>query len=239
MTSEARGSEARTMSPSDAVAGRIREARKRRGWTSAETAARCTARGYRMSAAVLANIESGRPDLNGARRRDITIDELFALAAALDVPPVALMGMPEDHGHSAVSLTTTVAIDNSDDLLLWIRGDKPLPGADSRVYFTTALEQMPTVDSQRVLEELKRSVLQDRAKDLVGQFRDAAATARERARDEIRRVIGEAGAALATGASGEELLAVLRAANDRLSQDESHSSQDGAGGEKGTNAEEE
>jgi transcriptional regulator with XRE-family HTH domain len=223
------------MSPSDAVAGRIREARRRRGWTSAETAARCTARGYRMSAAVLANIESGRPDLRGVRRRDITIDELFALAAALDVPPVTLMGMPEDRGQSPVSLTATVAIDSPDDLLLWIRGDKPLPGTDSRVYFTTALEQMPTVDSQRVLEELKRSVLQDRAKDLVGQFRDAAAEAKERAREEIRRVIGEAGAALATGASGEELLAVLRAANDRLSQDESHSGSDDSGGSNGTN----
>ncbi len=233
MTSELRDSEARTMSPSDAVAGRIREARKRRGWTSAETAARCTARGYRMSAAVLANIESGRPDLNGARRRDITIDELFALAAALDVPPVALMGLPEDHGHSAVSLTATVAIDNSDDLLLWIRGDKPLPGTDSRVYFTTALEQMPTVDSKRVLEELKRSVLQDRASDLVGQFRDATADAHRRAQDELRRVIGEAGAALATGASSEEMVAILRAASERFSKANDDSVEDIPGRENG------
>lgn len=205
------------MSPSDAVAGRIREARKRRGWTSSETAARCTARGYRMSPAVLANIESGRPDLEGNRRRDITVDELLALAATLDVPPVALMGMPLDSGPSQIAITTTVTTDDPDELLLWIRGDKPLEGTDSRVYFTTALEQMPAVDSERVLEELKRSVLQDRATDLIGQFQNATADAQRYAHDELRRVIGEAGAALATGASSVEMLAILRAASERLS----------------------
>jgi transcriptional regulator with XRE-family HTH domain len=206
------------MSPSDAAAGRIREARKRRGWTSAETAARCTARGYRMTASVLANIESGRPDLNGARRRDISIDELLALAVALDVPPVTLMGMPSDPDQPPVAITSTMPIDQPDELLLWIRGDRPLPGTDSRVYFTTALEQMPAVDSQRVLEELKRSVLQDRASELLGQFRDAATEAQVRAQTELRRVIGEAGAALATGASSEEMLSILRAASERLGQ---------------------
>lgn len=47
-----------------------------------------------MSRAVIANIESGR-------KRDVTLDELIALAWALDVPPVAL-ALPIERPHAFV-----------------------------------------------------------------------------------------------------------------------------------------
>ena len=72
---------------SDAVAAAIRETRKQRGWNAADLAARCGAIGAgAITANVIENIESGRRK-DGKRTRDITVDELAAIAQALGVPP--------------------------------------------------------------------------------------------------------------------------------------------------------
>jgi transcriptional regulator with XRE-family HTH domain len=70
---------------SDHVAGKIREARKERGWNADELAARAGLTGN-----VIENIESGRRR-DGKRTRDITVDELFAVAEALGVGPLKLL----------------------------------------------------------------------------------------------------------------------------------------------------
>jgi len=76
---------------SDAVAANIRDLRKRRGWTVADLARRCQdLGGAGLTAAVVENIEHGRPR-GGKRTRDVTVDELAVLAAALSVPASALM----------------------------------------------------------------------------------------------------------------------------------------------------
>jgi transcriptional regulator with XRE-family HTH domain len=78
---------------SDAVAANMREVRKRRGWKIADLAARCQALGggaESLTENVIENIESGRRR-NGERTRQITVDELTAIAAALSVPPAYLM----------------------------------------------------------------------------------------------------------------------------------------------------
>lgn len=206
------------LTPSDAVAARVAEARKRRGWSGGQLAAQCAKAGVsHLTKAVLANIESGRPDSEGRRRREVSVDELLALASVLDVAPLYLMGFPQDReDDTVVMVSPTRAVDDPDQLMLWIRGDKPLPGTDSRLYFTTALEHMPTLDSERVLDELRRAVLQDRAKDLVGQFRGETGRAISQAQEQVQQLIADAGAALATGASVEEMLVLLRDASDRL-----------------------
>lgn len=63
---------------SDRVAESIRESRKRRGWSMAELASRSG-----LSENVIENIESGRRDAQGRRRRAITVDELAALTDVL------------------------------------------------------------------------------------------------------------------------------------------------------------
>jgi transcriptional regulator with XRE-family HTH domain len=63
---------------SDGVAVVIRENRRRLGWTMAELAARSG-----LSAHVIENIEAGRRDKSGHRRRNITIDELDVIGHAL------------------------------------------------------------------------------------------------------------------------------------------------------------
>lgn len=77
---------------SDQVARNILELRQSRGWTRKDLAERCKSVGAaEVTTTVLVNIESGRRDKHGRRTRKITIDEVAALARALDVPPVLLV----------------------------------------------------------------------------------------------------------------------------------------------------
>ncbi len=200
--------------PSSAVAERIREARRRRGWSASELADQCSQAGFPITKAVLANIESGRPNPDGTRRRDVTVDELLAFAAVLDVAPVYLMGLPD--GSHGVRITESTVVTNRDELLMWIRGDQPLPGADARLYLTAALEQLPAVDSAQVIDQLRRAVLQDRARELTAQFNATAASIAADANTEVEKVIANVGAALAKGATVEDVLGLLRTASAQL-----------------------
>jgi hypothetical protein len=78
---------------SDVVAARIREARKARGWLTGDLAARCAGLGHpELTGNVIENIESGRRDGTGRRRRDVTVDELRVFADALGFSPADVLG---------------------------------------------------------------------------------------------------------------------------------------------------
>jgi transcriptional regulator with XRE-family HTH domain len=206
--------EPRRLSPSDTVAVRIREERTRRGWTATQLAERCTRAGAtKVSKVVMAYIEGGRPGPDGRRRRDVTVDELLMFADALDVAPLYLMSFPREASDEVVVMVNpTTPVRDPDELMLWMRGDQPLPGTDSREYFTAALQHMPMLDSDRVMEELRKSVLQDRAKEIVAQFRERAEKAELRAQQKLQEVIENAASALESGASTEQVLTILRQA---------------------------
>ena len=75
-----------------AVARRVKELRKRRGRSAQRLAEVCAATGSpQLSESVIANIESGCRDEHGRRRRDVTVDEVIGLAAALDMPAIHLL----------------------------------------------------------------------------------------------------------------------------------------------------
>jgi transcriptional regulator with XRE-family HTH domain len=79
---------------SDVVAEQIVRLRKAAGLSREELAEKCRQRGWEgLTAAALANIETGRRDKSGRRRREITVDEKNVLAAALGKPP-ALLEVP-------------------------------------------------------------------------------------------------------------------------------------------------
>jgi transcriptional regulator with XRE-family HTH domain len=85
---------------SDGVARRVKELRQRRGWSAARLAQQCADQGApQLTASVIANIESGRRDKQGRRRRDVTVDEAFAFGRALDEPVAALLGLAVIEGH--------------------------------------------------------------------------------------------------------------------------------------------
>jgi transcriptional regulator with XRE-family HTH domain len=71
---------------SDYVAGKIRAGRKERGWSTDDLGERCGLTGN-----MIENIESGRRDPAGDRRRAVTVDELFAISGAFGVGPLELM----------------------------------------------------------------------------------------------------------------------------------------------------
>jgi transcriptional regulator with XRE-family HTH domain len=110
-----------SMRASDFVAQRVREIRQSRGWTAKDLAERCAEVGVpEITAAVIANIETGRRDADGRRRRDVTIDEALALAYALEVPPVFLL-IPLN-GSERLHVTSKVEMD-APSAAAWVNGD--------------------------------------------------------------------------------------------------------------------
>jgi transcriptional regulator with XRE-family HTH domain len=85
-------SQDRPETPSDVVARRVQEVRKDLGWSAEKLAQECARVGApRLTTSVIANIESGRRDQQGRRRRDVSVDELLAFAAALRMAPAHLL----------------------------------------------------------------------------------------------------------------------------------------------------
>ena len=115
------------------MAARIRQVRKRRGVSPADLAERCAALGAAdLTENVIENIES-RSARASKRPRPVTVDELLALAAALNVAPVHLLVPPDDY-RKPYRLTSTVR-ETAVYVRHWIRGEIQLPGADPREYF--------------------------------------------------------------------------------------------------------
>jgi transcriptional regulator with XRE-family HTH domain len=78
---------------SDNVVRRVQAFRKHHGWSAARLADECAKAGFpQLTASVIANIESGRRDEQGRRRRHVTVEELVAFAVALQTSPVVLLG---------------------------------------------------------------------------------------------------------------------------------------------------
>jgi transcriptional regulator with XRE-family HTH domain len=89
-----------TETMSDVVASRVQQFRKRRGWSGRRLAEACAATGNpQITESVVANIESGRRDEHGRRRRDVTVDELVAFARALDVSVALLLWSSTTQAH--------------------------------------------------------------------------------------------------------------------------------------------
>lgn len=112
--------------PADAVRQRVKELRLAHGWSARELAERCAAAGApHLDRDVLANLEGGR-------RRGITVDELLVLAFVLDAPPVHLL-VPTTDGDYAVTPTTVMP---TTDARAWVRGEVEAPGQDPRRFIT-------------------------------------------------------------------------------------------------------
>lgn len=81
-----------TKTPGDVVADRVRSYRRMRGLSVRQLADECRHAGaVSLTAASLANIERGRSEGAKRGRREVTVDELLALAYVLTVPPTLLL----------------------------------------------------------------------------------------------------------------------------------------------------
>jgi transcriptional regulator with XRE-family HTH domain len=125
--------------PSDYVAARIREVRRAHGLSIAQLAAKCSQLGApQLTPAVLDNIETGRRNKDGGRRRHVTVDELLAVALALNAPPLYLI-IPPDYPDEPYPVTSTEALPRH-QVAAWFTGTGPiLPSmasvGDTRRYY--------------------------------------------------------------------------------------------------------
>lgn len=105
------------------IASQVRRLRTERGMSAKQLAERCAELGVPdLERNVIANLENGR-------RRAVSVDELLALAVALDTSPVVLMF---DFGvHDPAAVTPTVEA-HPHLVWKWFRGEDPLPGTDVR-----------------------------------------------------------------------------------------------------------
>jgi transcriptional regulator with XRE-family HTH domain len=84
--------------------------RRRKGWSARRLAEASSATGsHQLSESVIANIETGRRDEHGRRRKDVTVDEAVGLARALDVPLIHLLPVHLDPGPGATGVTLDFA----------------------------------------------------------------------------------------------------------------------------------
>lgn len=112
------------VTPVASIAQRVKELRGRRGWTAAQLGKELARHGLRWDRFAVANLESGK-------RQNVTVNELFALARALDVAPTNLLVPLDDRPYQV----TEDRVENADTVRAWVRGEAPLSGADERTFF--------------------------------------------------------------------------------------------------------
>lgn len=116
---------------SDFIGRRVREIRDSRGWTAAVLAERCAKVGApHLTKPVITNIEGGRPGKDGIRRREVTVDEMLALALALEVPPFLLF-VPLGQG-DALQVTGTAEMSTL-EAARWVAGCDEATEAEASV----------------------------------------------------------------------------------------------------------
>lgn len=184
--------------PSEIVAKQVRAARRRRDLNRQQLAEKCRSIGApKLTLAALTNIETGRPDSEGRRRREITVEELLALAYALDVNPVDLM-VPGDAADDDPYDVTPEVTASSAATRDWISGLGFLTSKGA-ADLARALQWMPKERAEAVVARWVRrdgreqQAEQDVTVTLEDQVAVVAATNRitpEEARREVHRRAG-------------------------------------------------
>lgn len=97
-----------------------------------------------VTAQSVSNIETGRRGKDGRRRRFVTVDELIALAVALQVAPVHLLSKPLPPEELPLPGAWKGNPEAEGLALIWrnyIKGEQALPGMNARDYMTEAPEE--------------------------------------------------------------------------------------------------
>ncbi len=126
------------MTPSDVVAARVRQVRTSRGLTVPQLAERCAAVGApQLSVQAIYKIEGQRESATRSPRR-VTVDELLALALALDVAPVHLVIPFGDDEPCALTAGVT---EPAAEARPWFTGQNALKGTNRVAYYSFVPER--------------------------------------------------------------------------------------------------
>lgn len=166
-----------TQRPSHDIGARVARYRKMAGLSARELSDKL---GGEMSRGVIANIESGR-------KTDVTVDQLMALAWALDVPPVVL-ALPVEEPNRMIAVTAgtdSIQAVRSSNLVDWFMAKQyvtPLrdatgPGRGYAQSLLIAIEEY----------EITRNLVRRREQQFDDGEMDAATV--EQARDDEARVL--------------------------------------------------
>jgi transcriptional regulator with XRE-family HTH domain len=128
--------------PSEIIATQVRKRRRQLDLNRQQLADKCAQVGApNITAAALTNIETGRPDKEGNRRRDVTAEELLALAAALDMHPIDLL-VPADADDSDPYAVTREVLTSVGTAREWISGFAFLSDPQTPRDFALAIHPM-------------------------------------------------------------------------------------------------
>jgi transcriptional regulator with XRE-family HTH domain len=155
-----------TVSVTRLLVTQLKRIRRRRDLTAPDLAARCAQLGAaEVTENVIRNIETGR--------RTVSVDQLAALALALDVAPVHLLSAPDTTTDAPpVQVTATITVP-AQAWGPWSQGTAPLPETDERAFWSYALEHSGP-DQGRSLIEMARSRTVTALASVAGQLRDDA-----------------------------------------------------------------
>lgn len=113
-------------SPHHVIAQRMKELRRRHGWSAEDLAEHMRTAGVPWKREIVANLENGR-------RQSVTVEEWLTLAYVLSVAPLHLLVPLEDdirYAHVPVGNPTVPQFARA-----WIRGDTPIGETDAKQYF--------------------------------------------------------------------------------------------------------
>lgn len=135
-------------SPSEIIAAQVRRRRRQLDLNRQQLADRCASIGAaQLTPAALTNIETGRPDSSGKRRREVTVEELLALSHALGIHPVDLMvpgdAADDDPYDVTPDVATTASVARE-----WISGTGFLVAPETPMDFALAIQAMPKSRAQ-------------------------------------------------------------------------------------------
>ncbi|MBT2401268.1 helix-turn-helix transcriptional regulator [Streptomyces sp. ISL-100] len=151
------------------VARNLADLRAMRRKTTAQLAADVKRLGVPMSASTITKIEK--------QGRRVTVDELVALAAALDVSPVTLMLPAADPGGS-VMLTPRLRAYGWGGAWRWMHGDDPLvvDGIEGAGHFQWLAANHPYMTKEMIKEMIDRIVFSQPATttEIVGDEDDGS-----------------------------------------------------------------
>jgi transcriptional regulator with XRE-family HTH domain len=171
--------------PSDVVAEHVRAVRRRRGLTAAQLAQRCAELGVpELTEQALYNIETGRPDKEGRRRRDVSVDELLVLAAALDIAPEYLVVPFDDEMPYQVTPTVTAP---AEYVRKWVQGDHGLPGVTDWYLYAVEVPKSEWAKMMDGYKAMQRLALRDpefATEEEIGGFIERLKQARQQGRSD-------------------------------------------------------
>jgi transcriptional regulator with XRE-family HTH domain len=186
------------ISPGDLVIARLKDARKRLGWSTTHLAEQlATAGAPKLTANILQNLEAGR------RQQTVTVEELLLLAMATHVPPEFFLAAGDNQ---RIQLVPGVVVD-AEQLLAWVRGEQPLPVTDPARYQQATTEALGD-RAGGASAGLRAEFLQRASAAFDGFFADSEEITRK-TREQVRHLLTELRAAVEAGASTEELFTQL------------------------------